>query len=90
MTELSNSVASMNGLGPNRRVAVTFTDGRFEITPGGIMRGYRVGVSGDITLEDDAGNVVTMPAAAAGMWHPDFFVAILEAGTTATNIVVGY
>ena len=59
-----------------------------ETFPAG--RGLYVGVSGDVTYEDLAGNEITKVGMAAGVTHPMQCVRVLATGTTATDLVVEY
>jgi hypothetical protein len=51
------------------------------------VRGVLVGVSGDLKLDDFAGNTVTLKALVAGVIHPIGAKRIYSTGTTATDIV---
>lgn len=48
--------------------------------------GLYLGTAGDVTLTDQFGNTSTLPAMAAGVWHPIEFVGVASANTTATGI----
>lgn len=67
--------------------AITPSD-TVDIT-GGILRGFYVGVSGDVAVIMADGSTVTWPALAAGVPHPIQVKRILATGTTATGIVGG-
>jgi hypothetical protein len=55
------------------------------------VRGFQVGVAGDVALEYADGSTAVWPACAAGIIHPHVdFVRVLSTGTTATGIVVAY
>jgi hypothetical protein len=56
-------------------------------------RALYVGVTGDVTVifvADKDDDEVTLVGLAAGIWHPIQVRRILQTGTDATDIVVGY
>lgn len=68
------------------------------ITPAGgdvdlprISRGVYVGVTGNVTVRfaGDAGTTLLV-GLAAGLWHPMQIQTVLQSGTTATSVVVGF
>lgn len=59
----------------------------------GPTRGVYVGASGNLAVifvGDKDADTVTLVGLAAGIWHPIQVRRILQTGTTATGIVVGY
>ena len=52
-------------------------------------RGLYVGVSGDVSVVDVAGNTVVLKDLAAGVFHPVMFRKVNTVGTAATDIVAG-
>ncbi len=46
-----------------------------------------VGVTGDVSIIEWDGTVITIPGLAAGVWHPIYSVQVNTAGTTATSIL---
>lgn len=52
-------------------------------------RCFWVGESGDLRVTTLDGDIVTLPAVAAGMWHPGFIKRVWDTGTTAVTIVGG-
>jgi hypothetical protein len=56
---------------------------------GGILRGFYVGVAGDVAVIMADGSAVTWPALSAGVPHPIQVKRIKATGTTATGIVGG-
>jgi hypothetical protein len=57
--------------------------------PGGSIRGFYVGVAGDVAVIMPDGSTGTWPALAAGIAHPIQASRIKLTGTTATGIVGG-
>jgi hypothetical protein len=55
---------------------------------GGAARALWVGVSGEVTITQVDGTSATLPAVAAGMWHPVVFTHITAA--VATGLRIGY
>lgn len=51
-------------------------------------RGVYVGVTGDLAVEFEGGETVTLVGIAAGMIHPIRAKKILATGTDATDIVI--
>jgi hypothetical protein len=49
-----------------------------------------VGTEGDLKVILTGGTTVTIPALAAGVWHPIRAVRIFATGTTATDILGAY
>jgi hypothetical protein len=63
------------------------------VTKGGTMptwpiRAVLVGSAGTLVVTDDAGNQVTTPSLAAGVWIP-MVIQSVDAGGTATGVMVG-
>lgn len=67
--------------------AITTSDG--TDIPGGAVRGFVVGVAGDVKVTMVNGDVVTWPALVAGIPHAIQCTRIWATGTTATGIVAG-
>ncbi len=53
-----------------------------------VPRGVYVGTSGNLTIQDVAGETVTFYNIAAGVIHPISPKKILSSGTTASQIVI--
>jgi hypothetical protein len=68
-------------------LVVTPSDG--ADIPGGAVRGFVVGVSGNVRTTMPDGTDVTWPSLAAGVTHPIQCIRIWATGTTATTIVAG-
>jgi len=49
-----------------------------------------VGVTGNVKIRTPGGQEVTLPAVAAGGWHPIRAQKVFATGTTATTILGGY
>lgn len=45
------------------------------------------GVQGDVSIVEWDGTVITIPALAAGVWHPIFSIQVNTAATTATGLL---
>jgi hypothetical protein len=65
--------------------AISYTSGVY--TPPTIARGFYVGTQGDVQIVTLAGTTVIIPGCVAGVEHSIAFIALLNASTTATNIV---
>jgi hypothetical protein len=52
-------------------------------------RGLYVGVSGDVKVTMDNGDIVTWGSLAAGIVHPFYVKRVWSTGTTATGVLVG-
>jgi hypothetical protein len=57
--------------------------------PGGQIRGFYVGVAGNVAVVGPDGSVVTYPSLAVGVAHPIQAVRINATNTTATGIIGG-
>lgn len=58
-----------------------------------ISRAIYVGASGALTVQfagDGDAATVTLTGLAAGVWHPMQVQKLLQSGTTATGVLVGY
>lgn len=55
-----------------------------------VPRAIYIGVSGDLSIEDKDGTVVTLVGLAAGIWHPIRPYKVRATSTTADSIVAGY
>ena len=69
-------------------VAVTPSDG--ADLPTSPTRGLIVGVAGNVKVTMGNGDVVVLPALAAGVIHPVSVVRVWSTNTTATSIVAVY
>lgn len=72
---------------------VTPADGTDLALPNGdplVSRAIYVGVSGDVSVVTNGGEIVTVPALAAGIWHGMRVKRVRATGTTATGIRVGW
>jgi hypothetical protein len=67
---------------PSGFAAVTKSDSTFVD-----FMGIYVGGTGDVAVEDGAGNSTTFPSVPAGLIIPGRIRRVLSTGTTATNIV---
>lgn len=64
-----------------------------DVTLTRITRGVYLGVSGNLQVQfvgDPDTNQPVLVGLAAGVWHPMQIQKIINAGTTATSVVVGY
>ena len=85
--ERTSFASALAALGPLSGVREVPANGTFNGAPNAVYRGLYVGTSGDVTIETEEGQQVTLKSLAAGLWHGVFFVKILSA--TAANILVG-
>lgn len=58
-----------------------------DYVPSQAIRGFVLGVSGDVKVDYVDGSTVTLPALAAGVTHGHKVKKIYKTGTTATTIV---
>jgi hypothetical protein len=68
-------------------VAPTLHDTNEEATE---ARALYVGAAGNVVVLTHAGQVVTLVALAAGLWHPIRVRRVNATGTTATGVLLGY
>lgn len=66
------------------------TPSNTEDLPDGVAAAVYVGVSGDLKVDTQKGETVTLTALAAGVFHPIPVRRIYATGTSATDIVAGY
>ena len=66
-------------------VAITASDS--ADIPGGVVRGFMVGVAGDVAVVMADGSTGTLVGLAAGVQHAFQVTRILATGTTATGII---
>jgi hypothetical protein len=69
-----------------------FTPGA-DLILAGISRGIYIGGAGNVQVQfasDGDSNQPTLTALATGVWHPMQIQKIINAGTTATEILVGF
>jgi len=65
----------------------------FDVTPDDdedlpkVIRGFVVGLAGDVDVTFMSGNRVTLPSMVAGVMHPGYIKKIHAENTTATGIV---
>lgn len=80
--------AALEALGPLRGVREVLPNEGAIAPQQVVWRGLYVGTSGDVTIETEEGQTVTLKSLAAGMWHGLYFRRVL-AGSTAAGILVG-
>lgn len=86
--ERSACAAALEALGPLRGVREVVANKGLDAPSQVVWRGLYVGTSGDVTIETEEGQTVTLASLAAGMWHGVYFRRVI-AGATAGGILVG-
>lgn len=75
------------------RSAQNITPASGDVTLARVSRALYVAVSGAVVVQfadDGDASTVTLTGLAAGVWHPMQVQKVLQSGTTATGVVVGY
>lgn len=79
---------ALEALGPLRNVREVTANIGATAPQQVVWRGLYVGTSGDVTIETEEGQTVTLKSIAAGMWHGVYFRRVF-AGASAGGILVG-
>jgi hypothetical protein len=86
-TDRETTRTAIEALGPLRGIRSVPAAGL--VAPSGVVfRGLYVGTTGDVTIETEEGQTVTLSDLAAGLWHGVYFRKVI-AGFTASNVLVG-
>lgn len=77
--------------GIRRAVAIDASGGNVDAN--GVTRGVYVGVTGNLAVvfaDQPDSAAVTLVGLAAGIWHPMQIQKVMQTGTTATSVVLGF